>query len=93
MKFDKPPGRQEHQKFKEHTMCLAYQTTNGGRFFESIDFYIVKQCVLPIAVNDAKRYNSDMDSELAFKTRLMDTISDTHRLAREVLKDLHIFIY
>ena len=31
-KLDLPPGRQEHQKLKEHTICLANHTNNNDCF-------------------------------------------------------------
>ena len=49
--------------------------------------------MLPIAEKDAKNYYPDMEPELALQTRLEDTISDTQRLARELLKDRLIPIY
>ena len=37
-KFDLPPGRQEHQNLTEHTLSLAYQTTNRGCFLKASFF-------------------------------------------------------
>ena len=92
-KFDLPPGRQEHQNLTEHTICLANHTMNRGCFLKALIFEKVKQCVLPIAETEAEKYYPDMEPELALQTRLEDTISDTQRLARELLKDRLISIY
>ena len=92
-KFDLPPGRQEHQNLTKHTICFANQTMNRGCFLKALIFEKVKQCVLPIAEKEAEKYYPDMEPELALQTRLEDTISDTRRLARELLKDRLISIY
>ena len=34
---DLPPGRQEHQELKEHTICLANHTNSNDCFFETIN--------------------------------------------------------
>ena len=37
IRSDLPPGRQEHQELKEHTICLAYHTNSNDCFFETTD--------------------------------------------------------
>ena len=32
IRSDLPPGRQEHQKLKEHTICLANHTNSNDCF-------------------------------------------------------------
>ena len=34
MRLDLPPGRQEHQKFVEHNICLANYTNRKGCFLQ-----------------------------------------------------------
>ena len=35
IRSDLPPGRQEHQKVKEHTICLANHTNNNDCFLDN----------------------------------------------------------
>ena len=37
---DLPPGRQEHQELKEHTICLANHTNSNDCFLRQLLFII-----------------------------------------------------
>ena len=37
IRSDLPPGRQEHQELKEHTICLANHNNSNDCFFETTD--------------------------------------------------------
>ena len=37
IRSDLPPGHQEHQELKEHTICLANHTNSNDCFFETTD--------------------------------------------------------
>ena len=47
IKLDLPPGCQEHQKVKEHTICLANHTNRSGCFLRHLISVRLNSYVIP----------------------------------------------
>ena len=68
-----PQGRQEHQKFVDHTILLAYHTNRKVCFLQSFVCNRVNRCVFPQEKEYAEESNPDMAPELALEAILDET--------------------
>ena len=92
-KLDLPPGRQEHQKLKEHTICLANHTNSNDCFLRQLIMDRLNRWIIPQAEEEAEESYPDMDPESALEVILDERLPKIHKMAREFLRDQLISIY
>ena len=63
IRSDLPPGRQEHQKLKEHTICLANYPNSNDCFLRQLLMDRLNGWIIPQAEEEAVKSYPDMDSE------------------------------
>ena len=61
IKSDFPPGRQEHQELKEHTICLAYHSNSNDCFLRQLIMVRLNHWIIPQAEEEAAESYPDMD--------------------------------
>ena len=69
-KLDLPPGRQEHQELKEHTVCMANHTNSNDCFLRQLIMDRLNRWIIPQAegATPVKKYHSAVPHEYsAFK--------------------------
>ena len=81
-KLDLPPGRQEHQKLKEHTLCLANHTNSNDCFLRQLIMGRLNHWIIPQAEEEAEESYSDMDPESALEVILDERLPKIHKMAR-----------
>ena len=86
-KLDSPPERQEHQKLKEHTICLANHTNSNDWFFRQLIMDRLNRWIIPQAEEGAEESYPDMDPESALEVILDERLPEIHQMAREFLRD------
>ena len=86
-KLDLPPGRQEHQKLKEHTICLANHTNSNDCFLRQLIIDRLNRWIIPQAEEAAVESYPDMDPESALEVILDKRLPKIHKMAREFLRD------
>ena len=92
-KLDLPPGRQEHQKLKEHTICLANHTDNNECFLRQLIMDRLNRWIIPEAEEEAAESYPNMDAESALEVILDERLPEIHKRAREFLRDQLVSIY
>ena len=92
-KLDIPPGRQEHQKLKENTTCLANHTNSNDFFLRQLIMDRLNRWIIPQAEEEAEESYPDMDPESALEVILDERLPEIHKMAREFLRDQLVSIY
>ena len=92
-KLDLPPGRQEHQKLKEHTICLANHTNSNDCFLRQLIMDRLNRWIIPQAEEEAEESYPDMDPELALEVILDKRLPEIHKMSREFLRYQLVSIY
>ena len=92
-KLDLPPGRQEHQKLKEFTICLANHTDNNECFLRQLIMDRLNRWTIPEAEEEAAESYPNMDAESALEVILDERLPEIHKRAREFLRDQLVSIY
>ena len=90
---DLPPGRQEHQEIKEHTICLANHTNSNDCFLRQLIADNLHRWIIPQAEEEAAESYPDMDPESALEVILEERLPEIHKMARELLRDQLVSIY
>ena len=90
---DLPPGRQEHQELKEHTICLANHTNSNDCFLRQLIADNLHRWIIPQAEEEAAESYPDMDPESALEVILEERLPEIHKMARELLRDQLVSIY
>ena len=93
IRSDLPPGRQEHQKLKEHTICLANHTNSNDCFLRQLKMDRLNRWIIPQAEEEAAESYPDMDLESALEVILDQRLPEIHKMAREFLRDQLVSIY
>ena len=88
-----PPGGQEHQKLKEHTICLANHTNSNDCFLRQLIMDRLNRWIIPQAEEEAAESYPDMDPESALEVILEERLPEIHKMARELLRDQLVSIY
>ena len=92
-KLDLPPGRQEHQKLKEHIICLANHTDSNECFLRQLIMDRLNRWIIPEAEEEAAESYPNMDAESALEVILDERLPEIHKRAREFLRDQLVSIY
>ena len=92
-KLDLPPGRQEHQKLMEHTICLANHTNSNDFFLRQLIMDRLNRLVIPQAEEEAEESYPDMEPESALEVILDERLPEIHKMVREFLRDQLVSIY
>ena len=79
---DLPPGRQEHQELKEHTICLANHTNSNDCFLRQLIADSLHRWIIPQAEEEAAGSYPDMDPESALEVILEERLPEIHKMAR-----------
>ena len=90
---DLPPGRQEHQELKEHTIYLANHTNSNDCFLRQLIMDRLNRWIIPQAEEEAAESYPDMDPESALEVILDERLPEIHKMAREFLRDQLVSIY
>ena len=90
---DLPPGRQEHQKLKEHPICLANHTNSNDCILRQLIMERLKGWIIPQAEEEAAESYSDMDPESALEVILDKRLPKIHKMAKEFLRDQLVSIH
>ena len=90
---DLPPGRQEHQELKEHTICFANHTNSNDCFLRQLIADSLHRWIIPQAEEEAAGSYPDMDPESALEVILEERLPEIHKMARELLRDQLVSIY
>ena len=69
-KLDLPPGRQEHQELKEHTICLANHTNSNDCFLRQLIMDRLNRWIIPQAEEEAAESYPDTDPESSLEVIL-----------------------
>ena len=93
IRSDLPPGRQEHQELKEHTICLANHTNSNDCFLRQLIMDRLNRWIIPQAAEEAAESYPDMDPESALEVILEERLPEIHKMARELLRDQLVSIY
>ena len=91
IRSDLPPGRQEHQELKEHTICLANHTNSNDCFLRQLIMDRLNRWIIPQAEEEATESDPDMDPDLALI--LDESLPEIHKMAKEFLRDQLVSIY
>ena len=70
IRSDLPPGRQEHQELKEHTICLANHINSNDCFLRQLIMDRLNRWIIPQAEEEAVESYPDMDPESALEVIL-----------------------
>ena len=92
-KLDLPPGRQEYQKLKEHTICLANHTDSHECFLRQLIMDRLNRWIIPEAEEEAAESYPNMDPELALEVILDERLPEIHKMTIEFLRDQLVSIY
>ena len=79
-KLDLPPGRQEYQKLKEHTICLANHTNSNDCFLRQLIMDRLNRWIIPHAEVEAAESYSNMDAESALEVILDERLPEIHKM-------------
>ena len=90
---DLPPGRQEHQELKEHTICLADHTNSNDCFLRQLIMDRLNHWIIPQAEEEAVESYPDMNPESALEVILDKRLPEIHKMAKEFLRDQLVSIY
>ena len=93
IRSDLPPGRQERQELKEHTICLANHTNSNDYFLRQLKMDRLNRWIIPQAEEEAMESYPDMDLDLALEVILEERLPEIHKIARELLRDQLLSIY
>ena len=93
IRSDLPPGRQEHQELKEHTICLANHTNSNDCFLRQLIMDSLHRWIIPQAEEEAAESYPVMDPESALEVILEERLPKIHKMARELLRDQLVSIY
>ena len=93
IRSDLPPGSQEHQELKEHTICLANHTNSNDCFLRQLIMDRLNRWIIPQAEEEAAESYPDMDPESALEVILDERLPEIHKMAREFLRDQLVSIY
>ena len=93
IRSDLPPGRQEYQELKEHTICLANHTNSYDCFLKQLIMDRLNRWIIPQAEEEAAESYPDMDPESALEVILGERLPEIHKMARELLRDQLVSIY
>ena len=86
-KLDLPPGRQEHQELKEHTICLANHTNSNDCFLRQLIMDRLNRWIIPQAEEEAAESYPDTDPESSLEVILDKRLPEIHKMAKEFLRD------
>ena len=94
-KLDLPPGCQEYQKLKEHTICLTNHTDSNECtcFLRQLMMDRLNRWIIPQAEEEAAESYPDMDPESALEVILDERLPEIHKMTREFLRDQLVWIY
>ena len=93
IRSDLPPGRQEHQELKEHTICLANHTNSNDCFFRQLIMDRLNRWIIPQAEEEAAESYPDTDHESSLEVILDKRLPEIHKMAKEFLRDQLVSIY
>ena len=93
IRSDLPPGRQEHQELKEHTICLANHTNSNDCFLRQLIIDRLNRWIIPQAEEEAAESYPDMDPESALEVILDEKLPEIHKMAKAFLRDQLVSIY
>ena len=92
-KLDLPPGRQEHQELKEHTIYLANHTNSNDCFLRQLIMDRLNRWIIPQAEEEAAESYPDTDPESSLEVILDKRLPEIHKMAKEFLRDQLVSIY
>ena len=92
-KLDLPPGRQEHQELKEHTICLANHTNSNDCFLRQLIMDRLNRWIISQAEKEAAESYPDTDPESSLEVILDKRLPEIHKTAKEFLRDQLVSIY
>ena len=78
IRSDLPPGRQEHQALKEHTICLANHTNSNDCFLRQLIIDRLNRWIIPKAEEEAAESYLDMDPNSALEVILEERLPEIH---------------
>ena len=93
IRSDLPPGRQEHQELKEHTICLANHTNSNDCFWRQLIMERLNRWIIPQAEEEAAESYPDTDPESSLEVILDKRLPEIHKMAKEFLRDQLVSIY
>ena len=93
IRSDLPPGRQEHQELKEHTICLANHTNSNDCVLRQLIIDRLNRWIIPQTEEEAAESYPDMNPESALEVILNERLPEIHKMAREFLRVQLVSIY
>ena len=93
IRSDLPPGRQEHQELKEHTICLANHTNSNDCVLRQLIMDRSNRWIIPQTEEEDAESYPDMNPESALEVILNERLPEIHKMAREFLRDQLVSIY